>query len=95
MSKQQATQFLDRIESDANFRNQLLNASNQEFQKQVVTEANYTFSQQELYEAFNDKWNSELSQEEMQQIVAAGGSGPCPNPDILKVVSAVPALKEK
>ncbi|MCB1066672.1 MAG: Nif11-like leader peptide family natural product precursor [Simkania sp.] len=89
MSKQNAKQFLDRVETDANFRNQFLSAKKTDQKEKILKNEHYSFSKKELQEAINEKWGSNLTPEEMKKIAAAGGGGPCSNPESMKVISAL------
>ena len=93
MSKQSARQFLDRVETDTDFRNQLIQAPSQEAKQEIVSQANMSFTPEELEQAVYEKYQTELTPEEMKKTAATGGKGPCPTPEIMQVVATAPALE--
>ena len=94
MSKKQAMQFLDRVETDANFRNQILSCQKPEQKEKILKKEKYTFSKKDLQEAVDEKWHSNLTPEEMKKIVAAGGKGPCSSPESMKIISEMALFKD-
>ena len=86
MTLQHASQFLEKVETDPNFRNQLLSAHSPEAKREILQGAKLNFTRNEYHQAINERWHSELNPEEMQNIVAAGGSGPCSDPQTMEVV---------
>lgn len=96
MSKQDARKFLDSLEQDPKLRDQIINAESPQEKKQVIHDLQLNFTGEEYQEAINEKWHTQLSPEEMQKIVAAGGQGPCSNPQTMKAItSARPAFSEE
>ena len=75
MSKQDAFKFLDRMEKDAAFRDQLKNAKDVNDKKKLLHSANLNFTKQEVEDAWKEKYKQPLSAEQLKQIAAAGGRG--------------------
>lgn len=73
MAKQDAFKFLDRMEKDAAFREQIRNAKDMNERKKLLQAANFNFTKQEVEEAIKEKYKQPLTPEQLKHIAAAGG----------------------
>lgn len=75
MSKQEAFKFLERMEKDHGFREQIKNAKDANAKKAVLQAAKLNFTKQEVEEALKEKYKQPLSPDQLKNIAAAGGQG--------------------
>jgi predicted ribosomally synthesized peptide with nif11-like leader len=72
MSKQDARAFLDKWEKDKAFAASLQNAKTMEERKAILKKTNLHFSKEDYRAAYQEKFHKELSDAELNKIMAAG-----------------------
>jgi predicted ribosomally synthesized peptide with nif11-like leader len=72
MSKQDARTFLDKWEKDKAFTDSIRNAESAEKRKAIIKKMNLHFSKEDYREAYQEKYHKELSDAELQKVIAAG-----------------------
>lgn len=72
MSKESAKKFLDKIENDAKFREQIQKAKGKEERQKVFKAHHISFTEEEFSKAYQEKTHRHLSHKELEQVRAAG-----------------------
>ena len=72
MSVENAKAFLERLNSDENFRNQMASADNNEARLQIAKEAGLELSTEELSSIIDQLTSEELSEEELDTVAGGG-----------------------
>ena len=85
MTKETALRFLDRVEEDKEFREKLLHMKNKDDKLAFLKKEDFVFSEKDFNDAMQEKYHTQMTKEEMEKIVAAGGKGPTPSPEIMLV----------
>jgi|GEM_PF-2437973 len=83
MSKETALKFLEKLETDMEWKKRLQNAKNDEERKLIQEEENFVFTKEEFQEAYTEKYHKTLSAEELKNIAAAGSSSVGPLESVL------------
>ena len=72
MSVEQAKAFIEKLDSDAAFRNRVVTADDNEARLNIAREAGYDFSMEELQQSVPAQVEEELSEDELEAL--AGGA---------------------
>ena len=86
MTKETALKFLDRVEEDKAFREKLLHLKNKDDKRAVLKKEDFVFSEKDFNDAMQEKYHTKMTKEEMEKIVAAGGKGQTPSPEVMQAL---------
>ncbi len=75
MSKKDANVFLDKIATDNKYKSELAAIKNPSDLEKMKEKHGLHFTKEEFREAFKEKYHRPFTPEELNKVVAAGGSG--------------------
>ncbi|MES2274319.1 MAG: Nif11-like leader peptide family natural product precursor [Chlamydiota bacterium] len=72
MTLDSATKFLDKLEKDSSFRQQLTHGKTKEERKKTIENAHFHFTKDEYKQAYKEKYHQPLTDKDLRDIAAAG-----------------------